>query len=177
MYLAKILLTLGAIGLIAACDTPSGAGASRNQAVIGAYNVQWMQGPELGLSPGDTLTPLMFIFSVAGAGAASNVSESDWQREASLLGTDVFTLKNVILAGPVYLAANGRVASCTEAAINQGLCGPQLNLSVPERAAMAAQALAAGGGCRWVGFDPVYNQAVSNNAGAASQTLHVRADC
>ncbi|WP_426034055.1 hypothetical protein [Cypionkella sp. TWP1-2-1b2] len=65
----------------------------------------------------------------------------------------------------------------TIGAIDAGLCGHQLNLSVAQPAAMAPQALAAAQSCHWVGFDPACLARVSNAAGAASHMLHVRADC
>lgn len=171
-------LGLGALGLLAAC-VGAGSGnfgaGSKSEAIVGPYRVTWMKGPEL-TRQNDGLTPLMFMFAWASPADGSGVSEADWQREAALQGVDVYTVRTIM--GPeVYNGKNGRLAICTIGAIDEGLCGHQLNLSVAQRAVMAQQALAAAPTCRWVGFDPAYNALVSNAAGAASHTLHVRADC
>ena len=166
------------VGLLAAC-VGAGSGnmgsGGKSEAIVGPYRVTWMKGPEL-TRQNDGLTPLMFMFAWASPAGGSRVTQADWQREATLQGVDVYTLRTIM--GPeVYNTANGRLAICTIGAIDQGLCGHQLNLSVAQRAAMAQQALGAAQTCRWVGFDPAYNARVSNAAGAASHMLHVRADC
>ena len=174
------LLCLGVLmsGLLVACVGP-GAGnlgsAGKSEAIMGPYRVTWMKGPELTRQQ-DGLTPLMFMFAWASPAAGSGVTEADWQNEATRQGVDVFTLRTIM--GPeVYKSGAGRLAICTIGAIDAGLCGRQLNLSVAQRAAMAQQALGASQSCRWVGFDPAYHAMVANAAGTASHMLHVRADC
>ena len=120
------------------------------------------------------LSLLMFTFPVKVAGSA--VSEADWQREAALHGTDIRTLR-MILGDAVYLAADGRLASCTMKAISDGLCGKPRILSVETRSNVARTILEQSGKCAWTGFDAALHQRMAQSAGAEDATLWVAADC
>ncbi len=154
----------------------SGGKKFSGQAIAGGYKVSWGSLGRSGQAQRG-LTPLAFFFIHANPSRSSNITESDWQREAQRLQTSVWTLKNVILKGNVYKTKNGNLAGCTYGAIQKGLCGKKLGLSVEQRAQIAQSVLARHKACRWVGFDPAYHARLSRQAGAANMSLHIQAKC
>ncbi len=121
------------------------------------------------------LTPLFFSFTSTKP-RKSGVTEAHWQAEAARHGISVDEVKSM-LGNDVYANKGGRVARCTIGAIREGLCGERDFLPLAKRAQLAQQALQAGDGCRWTGFDSAYHAIMSGPLGAGETTLWVKADC
>jgi hypothetical protein len=170
-------LTLSLVALIMALTACAPSGTSKGikgNAIVGDYNVNWV---ELGQSRSGNLTPLIFFFSWANPSQNNNITKADWDREAARLNVDLYTLRKVMLKGEVYKTKQGNLAGCTYMAIEKGLCGRKLGLSVAERASIAQDLLSRDASCKWVGFDAAYNASMSRRAGADNMSLHVKADC
>ncbi|MDD9731994.1 hypothetical protein PVW46_18975 [Mameliella sp. AT18] len=171
-----ILLSLTWLFFLAACGGGTNTGVRpEGQAELGEYSISWRQmrsdsGPR-------EATPLFFVFGWNDAVKAKlgYAKEADFEREAKILGVSVQLVKS-LNGREAYVNRNGRVAQCTYIAIQNGLCGKRLNLSVSQRAALARKALEQHDRCRWIGFDPAYN-AQRSVAGAQDATLWVKADC
>ncbi|WP_323716000.1 hypothetical protein [Paracoccus aminovorans] len=121
------------------------------------------------------LTPLFFSF-VSTKPRRNGVTEANWQAEAARQGLSVDEVKSNF-GDNVYAGKWGGVAPCTVGAIREGLCGERNFLPLMKRAELAKQALQAGNGCRWTGFDPAYHASMSGPLGAGETTLWVKADC
>lgn len=173
-YISVLMFTL----VLTACSESSSQ-SSRGiggEGIIGDYKVKWSRGPRVETPTNDNLTPLAFVFAWTASAGSNGVTQEDWQREADRFGVSTETMR-IVLGTTVRKTPDGRLAGCSMSAIEQGLCGRRLALSIDQRATMAQQMVDANAKCSWVGFDPAYNSRVTNMAGAASRTLHVRADC
>ena len=173
-YLCLILATL-----VAGCETSASRilSALGGETRYGKYDVKWDAIPALQNRVPDGLTPLIFIFSSTDPADSNGVTQADWERRAAQSGMTVSDLKNVVFGGEVYKGPDGELRVCTIAAIQKGLCGKKLGLSVGQRAKMAETILGQSTACRWVRFDPAYHRAAATNLGAQDFTLHVAADC
>lgn len=176
--LTSLKIISGAL-LLAACSSATGqpSRGPSGYATIGDYDIKWARGPEPLTAASDKLTPLMFLFFWAEPTGGTGVTEADWEQLALETDITVYILKKFFYVGEVYKTADGRIASCTQIAIGKGLCGRKLDLSVAQRAAMARRLIEANDDCSWVGLDTNYNTIQSYRAGAASASLHLRADC
>ena len=189
MRTSQILQLIACTFVVASCGGTSGSDSNttRGSTVIGDYKVGWfpvtgktIPVPATSWPSESNPTHLAFSFTFADNSSLKNpgVTEADWEREAKLIGATVAHVKEISFSGSrVYKQSNGRLAPCTFWAIDRGLCGKKMNLSVSQRVALAQKALATSPKCRWVKFDPSFNSIYSNALGAASYSLHVRADC
>ena len=166
-----------AISMIAGCG-PSGHGSKPGgNAVSGNYSVKWGAFRQMQSRVPKGLTPLFFSFNATGATDANGVTQADWERRAARSGMSVSDLKTVVFGGSAYKGPDGELRVCTISAIQRGLCGKKLGLSVEQRAEIAKSIINQSSVCRWVGFDPGYNRLTSYQLGAEDFTLHVAVDC
>lgn len=146
------------------------------QTVIGEFQVKWDYLPILKDKVAEKLTPLIFTYSSDAPKYNNGISNQDWINEAERLGTDVSTAK-VIYGNDAYIGENGKFAICTIGAIQNGLCGKKLGLSIEQRADMAMQMLDESAVCDWIGFDNDHHTLHAYKFGASEFTLHVIANC
>ena len=171
------MICMLAITMIAGCGS-SGHGAKLGgNAVSGNYNVKWGAFPQMQARVSKGLTPLFFSFSAMDPVDSNGVTQADWERRAARTGMSVSDLKAVVFGGSAYKGPDGELRVCTISAIQRGLCGKKLGLSVEQRAEIAKSIIDQSSVCRWVGFDPGYNRLTSYQLGAEEFTLHVAADC
>ncbi len=163
---------------LTSCGTTSGSSPKLGgDAKIDNYSVRWSAVPALRNRVPQGQTPLIFQFSSLGPSSGNGVTEQDWEREAKKRGMSVGDVKSVLFGGSAYKGPDGELRVCTISAIQRGLCGQSLGLSIAERAAYAQRILAQNSKCRWTGFDPNYHALTAFNLGAEDFTLHVAAEC
>ena len=144
---------------------------------IGDFRVKWRTVDTYEDRVTEGLTPLVFIFSSNVPQPDNGVTEDDWIKEAARLGMSVEMTKSTIHGGSAYKGPDGNLRTCTISAIQRGLCGRKLGLSIDQRTSMAKTLLDSSDKCQWVGFDARYNALASVQAGAEQFTLHVPAKC
>lgn len=170
----KIIGSFALLLTLAACSSGGASMSLRPEGAtqIGDQRISFSRAPS---KDENGLTPLFFSFMSAKP-RKSGVTDTHWQAEAARHGISVDEVKS-ILGNDVYASKRGGVARCTVGAIREGLCGERDFLSVAKRVQLAQQALQAGSGCRWTGFDPAYHASMSGPLGASETTLWVKADC
>ncbi len=173
----SIFLGMFAI-FLTACVSSTGNDVSRagGEATLGGFNVRWSPIPALKSRVPTGHTPLIFTFTNLKPTYSKGVTEADWERRAQKTGMAVSDLKN-FMGESAYKGPDGELRVCTYFAIQKGLCGKKLGLSVQKRAAMAQSVLAQSDRCQWIGFDPNYHRLNAHQLGAENATLHVAASC
>ncbi|MBM1310567.1 hypothetical protein JQT66_10345 [Sulfitobacter mediterraneus] len=160
------------------CGATSGSSSKLGgDAKVDNYSVRWSAVPALQNRVQQGQTPLVFQFSSLGPSSSNGVTEQDWEREAKKRGMGVSDVKSVLFGGSAYKGPDGELRVCTISAIQRGLCGKKLGLSIAKRAEYAQRILAQNGKCRWTGFDPNYHARTAFSLGAEDFTLHVAAEC
>ncbi|MFY0596747.1 MAG: hypothetical protein JXQ85_09975 [Cognatishimia sp.] len=172
-----ILASLSALMLMA-CMSSTGGDASKLKggATIDGFNVGWGAIPYLASSAPQGHTPLIFTFTSLTSSYGKGVTEADWERRAKKTGMAVSDLKN-LMGESAYKGPDGELRVCTIHAIQRGLCGKKLGLSVQKRADLARRALALSDRCQWVDFNAAYHTQAAYRLGAVDETLHVTAVC
>lgn len=165
------------LGLVGCGSTYGGGSKAQGKAQIDGYSVSWGAISALKDRVPQGLTPLMFRYSSLGGAPSNGVTQQDWEREAQKWGMGVSDLKSTVFGGSAYKGPDGALRVCTISAIQRGLCGKKLGLSVARRVAYAERIITQSGQCRWVGFDPSYNARTARSLGAEDFSLHVAADC
>ena len=171
---AKLALLTLAI-LLTGCAAPR-QGSYGGTARSGEYTIKWSDLPAARDQVPAGLTPLKFVFSSTAPQPEGSLSEADWQKEAARTGVSVATLKG-LYAGQAYRAPDGSFRACTPEAIKAGKCRQPQALSIDQRVAMAKQILDANAQCKWVGFNPAFNQNLARQLGGEESRLYVQANC
>lgn len=160
-----------------ACGPAAAGSAFSGKAVAGDVGVSWMTvtgsvARASGIAPSLSLIAFAFEPKISGA----TVSEEKWAAEAARHGVDVRTLK-IMLGNSVYMTRDGKLATCTSAAIQKGLCGGRADITRDRRISIARSVLDQSGTCRWTGFDAQLHDRIVSSAGGDSFTLWIAADC
>ncbi|UZD89753.1 hypothetical protein [Cognatishimia activa] len=172
-----IILSVSALVLAACVSSPSGSVSKlRGTANVEGYNVSWGALQKSIAKVPNGKTPLIFTFKSLTPTYSKGVTEADWERRAAQTGMAVSDVKT-FLGESAYKGPDGELRVCTIHAIQRGLCGKKLGLSIQKRVDFAKRTLALSDRCEWVGFDTGYHSQTAYRFGAVDETLHVAAVC
>lgn len=164
------------IVLISGCGTTRKQSLFSGQDNVGDFEVSWDHVPVFDERVADGLTPLIFNFFSTLPENKTRLSETEWAEVASELGWQV-SITKVAYGKDAYFGPDGKLRKCTIFAVQKGLCGQKLGLSIEQRVQMAKQLLETSEECEWVSFDGAYHARAAFDLGAQDFTLHVPAKC